>query len=213
MRPSIDYRRYDPQQFASDHPDDPVVARTRAAAQDLADRLRAYLPQGSPTEQRREIEQRFDQLQGDLHDQRQRENRDELVADRFRYTNAKTDAIYHDAFDRLARSPRPEREVASWEGTKREVDHARETATQDVEFVARREQREQFHAARDEAASAAVHEIQNELLRERGLDRESAEPPRTGAPNRDAAELSAALESLQKPPVRSPEGRDHDLDH
>lgn len=213
MRPSIDYRRYDPQQFSNDHPNDPVVAQAREAAQELADRLRATPLQSSPVEQRRDIEQRFDQLQDAQHEIRRRENASELQDLRYDYTNEKTDGIYKDAFDRLSRSPRPEREVASWEGTKREVDQARETANQDMAFTERREQREQFHAARDEAASAVIHEVQNELLRERGLDRESAETPHTGATAERAAELSAALESLQKPHVRSPGGRDHDLDH
>ena len=85
------------------------------------------------------------------------------------YTNEKTDAIYQQTFERMALSRRPEQEIAAWDGTVKQVQDARESAPNDPEYLAQREQLEQFHAARSEAASLAINEVQQSVLRERNL--------------------------------------------
>lgn len=193
-REDIDYREYDPARFVQDHPDDPTVQEARQRAEDLASNLRKAELTGTPEEQRRDVEQRFDDLQGQEWDRRQHRDQLEQKDELYRYRDEKTDAIYERAHDRLAQARSPEGEIAAWEGTKQEVDRARESAPNDPEFKERQAQLENFQAVRSEAASEEIHQVQQAFLKERGLDQ--------------------ALERAAEAPVREePEGASRNAQH
>lgn len=182
MRRDIDYRRYDPANFRRDHPDDPSVAASRVQAEALAARFQHVDPDATPLEQRREIEQTFDHLYDEQWDKNEVLNLPELQKQLHDYTNAKTDVIYEKAFDRIEQGRFPNDKWASWQGVKSEIDDARDNAPNDPEYLRQREQLEQYQAARSEAISQEINDVQQQFLKERGLDLVDVAGPEPSSP-------------------------------
>jgi len=209
VRRDIDYRRYDPANFKRDHPDDPVLADSRAQAEALAARFEHADPNATPLEQRREIEQTFDHLHDQQWDRNQAKGLDELKEQKTDYTNEKTDAIYEKAFDRMEQGRFPNDKWAGWQGVQKDVADARQSAPNDPEYQQQREQLEQYQAARSEAASHEITDVQQQLLKERGLDQvdpagpeplpPKIEEPAAAPANKDIQERKPAPQPVQEP--------------
>jgi len=190
---NINYRSYNPENFATDHPNNHVYADAIAKAHELAAETRQCKFQSdSPLANKHEIEQRFNTLQDELHDHQAVSNLLEQKDSLHSYTVAKTDAIYKEGYMRMDLQNTMNGKEAAWSGVQHEVQNTRDSASTDPDYLAHREQLENFQAARSEAISHEVHRIEQEVIKTLSL--ENAESESESEPAPEPNEKSTAIQ-------------------
>ncbi|MGV3616686.1 MAG: hypothetical protein ACO1SV_15265 [Fimbriimonas sp.] len=183
MKRGIDYREYDPEQFAFDHSDDPVLLHARENAQILHSSLSQASLEGEPHERRQHVDQGFDMLQNALWDRLDLVIKNEHHRALEEYRDDRRDEITLHGQAAVSRAGDRDGEVAAWEGTPQELSRVGKITTAEAraespEFNEKIAQLEGYQSVRNEAASNEIERYRYQTLRERGLH--EVQPPERG---------------------------------
>lgn len=200
MRKDIDYRKYDPDGFQQDHPNDPIVAETRSRAEALAEQFRNADLSGTPVEQRREIDRSFDDLKSEQWDRNVATNHSEVIEAEDAHVTESGLAVWQVGYDAVNRARTRDDKRAAWEGYPQEIEAAKENAVNDPEYQDQKQQLQEFHGARLEAADREIDYVRQRFLEERGLDQVDLAAPEN-TPEKIEAPGASPSDAVREPEI------------